>query len=436
MNIKSNDLNMNNEPDIIELRNIKKYFPVSKGILSRLRGDSGSSFVRAVDDISFSLKSGDIHALAGESGCGKTTTARVIGGLNFETSGEFFWKGKKFKPNEREKISFRKKIQFIFQNPYASLHPRLKIGKQLSHALVIQNRDKIKPFKFNFDEKTEFDTATLNRVKINSKALRGEILTIIFFVLSVFSVILGYLKFLPLVYSQQPEFFIGGLIFILGLTVYFTQTYNPLSKFRDREVLDMLSLVGLNPAEDYYDKYPHELSGGERQRVAIARAIIVKPEVIIADEPTSMLDVSIRTSILDLMRNLKDQFNLTILFITHDLAVAKHFCSHIAIMYVGEIVEIGTIEEVFEEPRHPYTWTLLKVLPVPDPDYKTDFILPEGEVPDAINPPTGCRFHPRCQFAEELCKNQVPTFENVGSTHKVACHFQERLFNNQSLKII
>ena len=234
----------------------------------------------------------------------------------------------------------------------------------------------------------------------------------------------------------QPEFYVGGFLAILAVTIYLTQTYYPLSNFKDKEVLDMLNLVGLNPAIDYYDKYPHQLSGGERQRVAIARVIIVKPEVIIADEPTSMLDVSIRASILDLMNDLKERFNLTILFITHDLAVAKHFCNQIAIMYVGEIVEIGDINEVFNHPRHPYTYTLLNAIPVPDPDYQTEFIIPEGDVPDAQNQPSGCRFHPRCIFKKDICSQNAPELINVYGTQKVASHFQDGLQRDNKLKIV
>jgi oligopeptide/dipeptide ABC transporter ATP-binding protein len=273
------------------------------------------------------------------------------------------------------------------------------------------------------------------RFQIQLYSTIAELLLILFSLLGVILVTMGYLNLTPEIDGQQLGFYIGGLFFAIGLLIYYNFSSKQQRNFEDQEVLTTLKYVGLHPPLDYYNKFPHELSGGERQRVAIARAIIVNPEMIIADEPTSMLDVSIRASILDLLFNLKQKLNLTILFITHDLAVAKHFCNQIAIMYVGEIVETGLINEVFNNPRHPYTYTLLKSIPVPDPTYKTDFVIPEGEVPDAINPPSGCRFHPRCPFAEEICAKQKPGYEMISSTHKVACHFHSKLYSEKSLKI-
>ncbi len=408
----------NTKETVIELRNIKKYFPVEGSLFAKILGGKEKA-VKAVDDISLKIDQGDIFGLAGESGCGKTTTARIIAGLNFETGGEFYWRGNKMLPSERKGRLFRKNIQFIFQNPFTSLHPRLKIGKQLSNALAIQGR-------FEDEE----------RKNVHKGSNIGEISLIIFSIIAIFFFMIGYSNKLKLIFGQQPAFYYGVVFFFIGLYTYYRFKLQRDKKFQDKDVLLILSLVGLNPAMDYYNKYPHELSGGERQRVAIARSIIVNPQVLIADEPTSMLDVSIRASILDLILQVKERLNLSILFITHDLAVAKHFCNKIAIMYVGEIVETGNINEVFKQPRHPYTYTLLKAIPIPDPNYKSDFEIPESEVADALNPPSGCRFHPRCPFMQKKCMEVKPELMEVSDSHKVACHFQNELATESKLRLI
>jgi peptide/nickel transport system ATP-binding protein len=191
---------------------------------------------------------------------------------------------------------------------------------------------------------------------------------------------------------------------------------------RRAEVLRMLERVGLTPPETFYDKYPHQVSGGQRQRVVIGRAMILKPEFVVADEPIAMVDVSIRAQILDLMLSLKRQFGLTYVFITHDLATANYFCDRIAIMYLGRIVEVGLRDEVFKSPKHPYTVALMSAIPVPDPKHKLARMIPRGEIPSAINPPSGCRFHPRCPHAFDRCSKEDPDMTRISDTHFVACH--------------
>jgi peptide/nickel transport system ATP-binding protein len=191
---------------------------------------------------------------------------------------------------------------------------------------------------------------------------------------------------------------------------------------RGREVLQMLEKVGLMPPETFYDKFPHQLSGGQRQRVVIGRAMILKPEFVVADEPVAMVDVSIRAQILDLMISFKKEFGLTYVFITHDLATANYFCDRIAIMYLGKIMEVGLRDEVFNSPKHPYTVALMSAIPVPDPKYKVQKQIPKGEIPSPINPPSGCRFHPRCPYAFDRCSKEEPKMTKSSDTHYVACH--------------
>ena len=192
---------------------------------------------------------------------------------------------------------------------------------------------------------------------------------------------------------------------------------------RKEETLRIFDRVGLTPAEAFYDKYPHQLSGGQRQRVVIGRAMILKPEFLVADEPVAMVDVSIRAQILDLMSSLKQEFGLTYVFITHDLATANYFCDIIAIMYLGKILEVGPRNEVFKSPEHPYTVALMSAIPVPDPKHKMERLIPRGEIPSPINPPSGCRFLPRCPYAQTVCSEREPQLEKIGASHQVACFF-------------
>lgn len=322
--------------EIVRVENLRKYFPVEKSFLEKLLTRT-RSFVRAVDDVSFSVRKGEVFTLAGETGCGKTTTGKLILRLIPPTSGKVFFKNQeitRLKPEELRLL--RRKMQIIFQDPYASFNPRMKIGEAVGHPLEIH-----------------------------------------------------------------------------GVTS---------SEEKRKKVLGVLERVGLTPSEQFVELYPHQLSGGQRQRAAMARSLILDPEFIVADEPVSMIDVSLRTTIIDLMLDLKNELQLTYLFITHDLAVAKYISDRIAIMYLGKIVEMGDKEEIFSDPMHPYTQALLSAIPVPNPERKRKTIELRGEVPSAIKIPAGCRFHPRCPFAEKVCKEKEPKLIAATADHFVACH--------------
>jgi peptide/nickel transport system ATP-binding protein len=323
--------------DVVHVEHLMKYFPVEKGFLERLFTRT-RRFVKAVDDISFSIHKGEVFTLAGESGCGKTTTGRLISRLLPATSGKIFFEGEDITELKQNSIRLlRRKFQMIFQDPYASFSPRMKIGDAIGHSLVIYGAVKTK-------------------------------------------------------------------------------------KEKRRRVTRLLERVGLIPGEQFYDVYPHQLSGGQRQRAAIARSLILQPTFIIADEPVSMIDVSIRTTIIDLLMDLRKEFGLTYLFITHDLAVAKYISDRIAIMYLGKIIEMGDKDKIFSDPLHPYTRALLSAIPVPDPKRRRKLVELKGEVPSAIDIPPGCRFRPRCPSVSGNCIKQEPALVEVRPNHYVACH--------------
>jgi peptide/nickel transport system ATP-binding protein len=323
------------ENEILRVEHLKKYYPVEKSFLEKTLTRT-RHFVKAVDDVSFSVLKGEIFTLAGESGCGKTTTGKLVVRLIPPTSGKIFFDNTEITKLDHEALrTLKRKIQIIFQDPYASFNPRMKIGTAVGHPLEIHGI---------------------------AKGLEER-----------------------------------------------------------KRVSELLERVGLTPAEKFLDLYPHEISGGQRQRAAMARALILQPEFVVADEPVSMIDVSLRTAIIDLMLSLRRDFGLTYLFITHDLAIAKYISDRIAIMYLGRIVELGDKETIFSNPIHPYTQALLSAIPVPVPERerrKTQLI---GDVPSAINIPPGCRFHTRCRYAEEACQEKEPELIPVSPNHYVAC---------------
>jgi oligopeptide transport system ATP-binding protein len=317
---------------LLEVVDLKKHFPVSRGILSRTVG-----FVYAVDGVSFTVKRGETFGLVGESGCGKTTAARVILRLESATAGKAFFEGHDiFSLSPAEMRKLRREMQIIFQDPFASLNPRMSVGDIIGEPLEIHGM------------------------------ARG---------------------------NQKQE--------------------------RVKVLLDM---VGLQASHAH--RYPHEFSGGQRQRIGIARALVLNPKLIICDEPVSALDVSIQSQILNLLQNLQDQLDLTYVFVAHGLNVIKHVSDRIGVMYLGKLVEMARADDLFAAPYHPYTEALLSAIPVPDPEYRKERILLEGDVPSPMNPPRGCRFHTRCRIAQALCKEEEPLLQQVTGERSVACHFR------------
>ena len=329
----------NNNEILLKLENIKKYFPVQKSLIDQIFAEK-IEYVRAVDDVSLSIKKGEAFGLAGESGSGKTTIGMSAIGLETLTEGKAIFDGIDLTTLSREELrKLRKRMQVIFQDPMACLNPRMSLGSAVMQGL-----------KIHYPEKSE-----------------------------------GH---------------------------------------RDM-VLTMFEKVGLTPALFYYNKYPHQISGGQRQRVVIARALITQPDLVLADEPVAMADVSVRALLLDLMVQLKEEFDLTYLFITHDLATAKYICDRIGILYLGKLAEVSTVEEVYKYPMHPYTKALLAAVPVPNPKKRRTEEMPRGEIPNPINPPSGCRFHPRCPIAREDCAEIEPELRELRPGHFVACRYAE-----------
>jgi peptide/nickel transport system ATP-binding protein len=320
------------ETPLLEVRHVKKYFPIRKGVLQR-----EVAAVHAVDDVTFAVRRGETLGLVGESGCGKSTLGRTIVRLLEPTDGDIVFEGRPIGHlGTRQLRPLRSEMQMVFQDPYASLNPRKRVG-----------------------------TIVSDPMRIHDLGSRSD---------------------------------------------------------QKRRVGEILETVGLSP--EHYNRFPHEFSGGQRQRIGIARALALRPKLIVADEPVSALDVSIQSQMLNLLEDLQNDFELTYVFIAHDLGVVRHVSDRIAVMYLGKIVELSPAEELYTRPIMPYTEALLSAVPVPDPDLaeKRERIVLEGDVPSPINPPTGCRFHPRCRYATDVCKQIEPPLVDYGNGHLAACH--------------
>jgi oligopeptide transport system ATP-binding protein len=321
---------------LLQVEKLVKYFPIMRGIIFQKQVGK----VHAVDGVSFDIFRGETLGLVGESGCGKSTTGRAILQLHKPTSGKVMFEGVDLVTLEAGELrKMRRKMQMIFQDPYASLNPRMTIGKIIGEPLRLHGL------------------------------------------------------------ANQKE--------------------------SDEQVVELLELVGLNPA--YANRYPHEFSGGQRQRVGVARSLSLKPSLIVCDEPISALDVSIQAQVVNLLESLQQRFNLTYLFIAHDLSMVRHISTRVAVMYLGIIVELAQRNELYDHPLHPYTKALLSAVPVPDPDVEKERkrIILEGDVPSPVNPPSGCRFRTRCALAAKVCEEQVPEYREISSGHFVACHFAD-----------
>jgi peptide/nickel transport system ATP-binding protein len=331
---------------LLDVKNLKKYFPIQKGLLRRTVG-----YVKAVDDVSFFVREGETLGLVGESGCGKTTAGRCIIRLYEPTGGQVFFKSRIISPDGTPKTvnlldmdykdvkPIRQEISMVFQDPINSLNPRMSVGDIIAEPMVIHGKG------------TGPDTEDI--------------------------------------------------------------------------IVRLLERVGLRP--DHLRRYPHEFSGGQRQRIGIARALALNPSLVICDEPVSALDVSIQAQTLNLLEDLQKDFNLSYIFVAHDLSVVQHISNRVAVMYVGKIAEMASAEELYNSPLHPYTEALMSAVPKADPKYISERIIMQGDVADPSNPPPGCYFHPRCRYAVDKCKQEAPLFRELKTDHFVACHRAEEL---------
>jgi oligopeptide transport system ATP-binding protein len=321
---------MNNNGNLVEVKNLKKFFPVRTHFFSQEK-----LFVQAVGGVTLAIRRGETLGLVGESGCGKSTLGRLILRLEEPSEGEIFFEGDDILHYGAERLrQLRRQMQIIFQDPYSSLNPRKTVGSIIGEPLVIH--------------------------KIGNKREREE------------------------------------------------------------RVLKLMDVVGLRP--EHINRYPHEFSGGQRQRIGIARALALNPKLIIADEPVSALDVSIQAQVLNLLADLQNEFQLTYLFIAHDLSVVEHISDRVAVMHLGRMAELARSEDLYRQPKHPYTQALLSANPVPDPTFKRQRILLQGEVPSPIHPPPGCNFHTRCPHRFEPCDREVPQLKEIDPNHWVACY--------------
>lgn len=319
---------------LLEVKNLKKYFPVTKGVLKRKVGE-----VKAVDNVSLFIKEGETLGIVGESGCGKSTLGRTLLRLYEATEGEVTFKGiDVFKASKDQMKELRRKMQIVFQDPYSSLNPRMTVSQIIGEALVEHG-----------------------------------------------------------LYRRGKEL--------------------------EDYVVEIMNKCGL--ARYHMNRYPHEFSGGQRQRIGVARALALNPSFIVADEPVSALDVSIQSQVINLFTDLQRELNISYMFISHDLGVVRYISHRVGVMYLGSLVELAEKNALFDNPKHPYTQALLSAIPVPDPTMKRDRIILEGDIPSPANPPSGCKFHTRCMYAQDICKEVVPEFRDLGGEHFVACHFAE-----------
>jgi len=318
-------------PILLSVKNLHKAFKVSAK-----RPGAPKLRLKAVDGVSFEIEAGETLGLVGESGCGKSTVGKLLLRLLEPDDGiiRFADKSVTGMP-KRELTALRRDMQMIFQDPFSSLNPRMRVGEIIGEPLVVHDL-------------------------VNGKDTRNQ-------------------------------------------------------------VLALMDKVGLSP--EHYDRYPHEFSGGQRQRIGIARTLAVQPRLVVADEPVSALDLSIQAQIVNLLKDLQEEFGLTYLFISHDLGVIEHVCDRVAVMYLGRIVEIASAEDLYSQPRHPYTEALMNAVPVPDPNRHRQKQVLSGEIPSPIDPPTGCHFHPRCPYAKDICRKEYPVLSEQVPGHKAACHF-------------
>ncbi|MCK4509136.1 MAG: dipeptide ABC transporter ATP-binding protein [Desulfuromonadales bacterium] len=317
--------------DLLTVQNLRKAFKVSAN-----RPGAAKQLLKAVDGVSFELRTGETLGLVGESGCGKSTIGKLLLRLIEADDGVICFDGKTITGMpKREMTAIRREMQIIFQDPYSSLNPRMRVGDIIGEPLVVHG------------------LARGNEIR--------------------------------------------------------------------EQVLTLMKKVGLAP--EHYDRYPHEFSGGQRQRIGIARTLAVQPRLVVADEPVSALDLSIQAQIVNLLKDLQQEFGLTYLFISHDLGVIEHVCDRVAVMYLGRIVELADAEQLYSQPRHPYTEALLNAVPIPDPQRVRKHQILSGEIPSPIDPPNGCHFHPRCPYAQEICRQEYPKLIEQVEGHQAACHF-------------
>ncbi len=382
---------MTTKQPILQVRNLVKHFPIRAGVLKRI-----VAWVKAVDGVDFDIYEGETLGLVGESGCGKTTVGMTILGLYAPTDGSVYFEGEDITPYIIPRWRVRKYILKTYVKPF------MKLKKDKTDELPDHMKRYAEIF-FN-DVKgnaKEFIRMFMDNRKDKQKSIRRN-LQIVF--QDPFS-------------SLNPRMRVGNII---GEALDVHKLVKNREE-RNRKVVEILKKVGM--FDEHANRYPHEFSGGQRQRIGIARALVLNPKLVVADEAVSALDVSIRSQILNLMEDLQKDFGLTYLFISHDLSVIKHISDRVAVMYLGKIVEVAPKKNLFDRPLHPYTVALMSAIPIPDPDYKKKRIILKGDVPSPINPPSGCRFHPRCPIAREICSKEEPPLQEHGANHLVACHF-------------